>query len=78
MEAIPKEVILYETSDGNCPFNEWFMSLRNQKASNKIAIRLRRIEQGNLGDYKSVGKGVCEIRIDYGAGYRVYFGQVGD
>ena len=32
---------------------------------------------GNLGDYRSVGEGVCELKIDYGPGYRVYFGQIG-
>lgn len=40
-------------------------------------MRLDRIEQGNLGDYRSVGAGVFELKIDYGPGYRVYFGQVG-
>ena len=47
------------------------------KAITKIEARLRRLENGNLGDYRSVGEGVFELRIDYGPGYRVYFGQVG-
>lgn len=42
-----------------------------------IRARLDRVEAGNLGDYKAVDKGVWELRIDYGPGYRVYFGQVG-
>jgi putative addiction module killer protein len=42
-----------------------------------IRARLDRVEAGNLGDYKVVGKGVGELRIDYGPGYRVYFGQLG-
>lgn len=75
MEAIPKEVIVYETPDGKFPFTEWLDSLRDDKAANKIVKRIERIEQGNLGNYKSVGQGVCELRIDYSAGYRVYFGQ---
>ena len=37
----------------------------------------KRVTLGNLGNYRSVGEGVCELKIDYGAGYRVYFGQVG-
>ena len=78
MEASPREVILYQTSDGKRPYDEWLKSLRDSIARDKIALRIRRVEQGNLGDYKSVGKGVCELRIDYGAGYRVYFGQVGN
>ncbi|MEG4866791.1 hypothetical protein QUA97_25800 [Microcoleus sp. CZ3-B2] len=41
-----------------------------------IDKRLERVSSGNLGDCRSVGEGVCELKIDYGAGYRVYFGQV--
>lgn len=78
MQATPKEVIVYETPDHKIPFNEWLTSLRDKKAVDKITLRIRRIEQGNLGDYKSVGKGVCELRIDFGAGYRIYFGQFGN
>jgi putative addiction module killer protein len=42
-----------------------------------IAKRLRRVELGNLGDYRSLGAGVYELKIDYGPGYRIYFGQIG-
>jgi putative addiction module killer protein len=43
----------------------------------KIEQRLDRLRLGNLGNFRSVGEGVCELKIDYGPGYRVYFGQVG-
>ncbi|MGL4375929.1 MAG: type II toxin-antitoxin system RelE/ParE family toxin, partial [Microcoleaceae cyanobacterium] len=49
----------------------------DSRARQKIKSRLERITQGNLGDYRSVGEGVFELKIDYGSGYRVYFGQVG-
>ena len=46
-------------------------------AKTRILIRIRRLSLGNLGDVKPVGEGVSELRIDYGAGYRVYFVQRG-
>ena len=46
-------------------------------AKTRILIRIRRVSLGNLGDVKPVGEGVSELRIDYGAGYRVYFIQRG-
>ena len=76
-EASPREIQIYATPDGKCPFLEWLESLRDINARAKIRTRLDRVEAGNLGDYKPVGNGVCELRIDYGPGYRVYFGQVG-
>lgn len=78
MEATHKEVEIYETLDGKRPFTEWLNSLTDIKAKAKIIKRIERIELGNLGDYKSVGKGVCELRLDYSAGYRIYFGQLGN
>lgn len=69
MEAIPKQVEVYETPDGRQPFNEWLDSLKNKRT---VSI-LERVKLGNLGDIRSVGKGVYELKIDYGAGYRIYF-----
>lgn len=76
-EAYPREILIYETPDGKRPFSQWLESLRDINARAKIRARLDRVEAGNLGDYRAVGKGVCELRIDYGSGYRVYFGQLG-
>ncbi len=78
MDATPKEIGIYETLDGKSPFIEWLNSLKDINAKAKIIKRIERIKLGNLGDYKSVGKGICELRIDHGAGYRIYFGQVGN
>lgn len=77
MEAQPKEIQLYTTLDDKIPFEDWLNSLRDSQARAKIKIRLDRVEEGNFGDCKSVGQGVFELRINYGQGYRVYFGQVG-
>ncbi|MEH1889232.1 MAG: type II toxin-antitoxin system RelE/ParE family toxin [Nostoc sp.] len=63
--------------DGTDIFSEWLESLRDRKAKAKIRARLDRVEDGNLGDSKSVGDGVFELRIDYSSGYRIYFGQEG-
>ena len=77
MEAQPREIKNYLTADGRAPFSEWRAALRDGQAKAKIRIRLDRVKTGNLGDYRSVGEGVCELRIDYGPGYRIYFGQIG-
>lgn len=77
MEPQLRQIERYVTPNGKIPFSEWLDSLRDRRARVRIKLRLDRIEQGNLGDYRSVGAGVFELRIDYGPGYRVYFGQVG-
>ena len=77
MEATPKQVVFYETQDRRIPFDEWLNSIRDVRTKTVITTRVRRIKLGSLGEYKSVGKGVCELKIDYGSGYRIYFGQVG-
>jgi len=54
----------------------WFNGL-DAKAAARVATAMYRLEQGNLSNAKSVGKGVSELRIDFGPGYRIYFGQRG-
>lgn len=77
MEATPRELILYEIEDGRCPFVSWLDGLRDIRARARIKQRLDRVELGNLGDVRSVGEGVSELKIDYGPGYRVYFAEIG-
>jgi len=66
----------YLTLDGRSPFDVWLRALRDRRARARIRIRLDRVYLGNLGDYRSVGDGVYELRVPYGPGYRVYFGLV--
>ena len=77
MEAQPREIRTYITENGQSPFEQWLESFRDIRAKARIDNRLRRVRLGNLGDYKSLGAGVYELRIDYGPGYRIYFGQIG-
>ena len=70
------EVLQYETADGACPFEDWFNGL-DARAAAKVRTAVARIEAGNLWDVKPVGAGVSERRIDFGPGYRLYFGQDG-
>ena len=77
LRLIMLKLFEYVRTDGSCPFAEWFAGL-NKEAAAKVAIALQRMETGNLGDHKSVGQGVSERRINYGPGYRIYFGRDGD
>jgi putative addiction module killer protein len=54
-------------------FSAWLRRLKDARAKARIAARIERIKFGNLGDYKSLGGGMMEIRLDFGPGYRVYF-----
>ena len=71
------EIRYYVASDGRQPFAEWFVDLE-PVARAKVTRAIARMEQGNLSNAKSVGEGVLEYRIDFGPGYRVYFGRDGD
>ena len=77
MEVSEKQVENYVCPNGSCPFDDWMGSLRDQRAKARIRTRIARVRLGNLGDYEPVGNGVLELKINYGPGYRVYFGQVG-
>ena len=58
-------------------FAAWLDGLRDSCARARIQVRIERLAMGNPGDFKPVGEGVSELRIDYGPGYRVYFKKCG-
>ena len=74
----PVEIWQYQTKDGRTPVSEWLDRLRDATARARIVARLDRLAAGLLGDWKALGGGISELRIDHGPGYRVYFAQRGD
>jgi putative addiction module killer protein len=71
------EVREYIDQNGQSPFGVWSDRL-NREAAAKVAAALARIQQGNLSKAKGVGSGVFEYRIEFGPGYRIYFGKDGE
>jgi len=77
MEIKPREIRDYITPDGQVPFKEWLNS-QDGKTQTVILNRINRVRLGNLGDCKYLNEGVYELRIHYGPGYRLYFGELDD
>ena len=71
------EIREYIRPDGRNLFGEWFERL-NAEAARKVTTALYRLGLGNFSNAKGVGGGVFECRIDFGPGYRVYFGKDGE
>ena len=71
------EIREYIDREGISPYAKWFNRL-NAPAAAKVVTALVHMEEGNLSNTKGVGSGVFECRIDFGPGYRVYFGKDGD
>lgn len=69
-------ILEYNDTNGRSPYKAWFDGL-NAHAAAKVTVAVTRMGQGNLSNAKSVGGGVQELRIDFGPGYRVYFGRDG-
>jgi putative addiction module killer protein len=67
----------YLTPKGDGPFGAWFDDL-DPRAAAKVTVAVIRIGQGNLSNVKGVGSGVFEYRLNFGPGYRVYFGKDGE
>ena len=72
------ELRYYQALDGRQPFVEWLAALEDHEARARIQARLDIVSAGSLGDTRSVGEGVLELRVRWGPGYRVYFARVGD
>jgi putative addiction module killer protein len=74
---LPMAQIEYIDATGRNPFRVWFDDL-NAPAAIKVGKALYQLARGNISHVKPVGGGVSELKIDFGPGYRVYFGRDGD
>ena len=70
------DVLEYIDKDGKSAFGQWFERLSLQAAA-KVTAALERVTLGNFSNVKPVGEGVTEYKIDWGLGYRIYFGRDG-
>jgi putative addiction module killer protein len=68
----------YITDRGASPYRRWLKSLSDLRIRARIQARILRLELGNFGDYRPIGESVNELRLDFGPGYRIYFGIEGD
>ena len=68
-------IVLYKSENNSVPFEDWFSKLSDTKTRAIIKARLNRIRIGNFGDVRAIGSGIYEIKINYGPGYRIYYGQ---
>jgi len=70
------EVRHYVTRAGKDVFDDWVTRLADARAQAKIATRIDRLAAGNFGDCKPLRHGTCELRIDWGPGYRIYYAMI--
>lgn len=73
---VPFTIKYYKDSRGKSPFLEWFENLRDHIGRAKIKVHIDRLERGNFGNCRSLGNGLHELKVNFGPGYRVYFGLV--
>ena len=69
--------ILHCVCDGKDVFGEWLDGLKDVPGRALILKRIDRVEEGSFGDHRFVGRGVWELRVHYGPGYRIYYGEDG-
>lgn len=74
MEIVPRKIRIYMTQSGYKPYEEWIDACQDKKTRGIIRRRISRLSQGNFGDCERLNTYLYELKIDYGPGYRVYFG----
>jgi len=71
------EIRHYISRDGKDVFDDWLCELPDNRTQAKVAARINRLAAGNFGDCKALGRGLYELRIDWGPGIRVYYAMIG-
>ena len=77
MEVLKKTIRIYAMANGQCPYEDWLHGLKDVKGRAKIRKRVDRLADGNPGKYRYLGDRLFEMKIDFGPGYRVYYGEAG-
>ena len=73
--TLPQKVEVYQDKKGTAPFVDWLRSLKDIQARAIIRSRINRIRTGNFDNHRSIGQGIWELKLNYGPGYRVYYGN---
>jgi putative addiction module killer protein len=71
------KILVYADHHGHAPFESWFEKL-DARAQAKVTVALDRLKRGNVSNVTGVGESVFELKLDWGPGYRLYFGRDGD
>ncbi|NVD97010.1 type II toxin-antitoxin system RelE/ParE family toxin [Massilia sp. BJB1822] len=71
------EIVYYVQADGRTPLQEWLRRLPDRQTRARILIRFQRLAAGNFGDCKPITEGIWELHLDFGPGFRVYYGRAG-
>jgi len=77
-EQKSKRVLFHQLPNGKEPFVDWLNAMKDAKSRRRVLQRLSRLESGNFGDCKPLKDGICELRLHFGSGYRVYYAEQGD
>ena len=75
---LKKQLKIYTAINGKQPFIEWLESLKDKTVRYRIKERLDRVALGNFGDHKFIDDGIYELRLNFGSGYRIYYGNEKD
>lgn len=67
------KISIFVTNDGKSPFLTWLESIKDAQTKRRIQVRIDRLAVGNLGDCKSIGNNLYELRLFFGSGYRIYY-----
>ena len=78
MEARERRVLSYKSASGRFPYREWRNSLNGEDTEVAVDVRITRLSADNFGDSRPIGDGAFESRIDFGPGFRIYYGMDGD
>lgn len=74
MDVKPRDILYYTTANGKQPVRKWLESIKDSMTQAILYKRIRQAGMGNFGSFRSVGGGISEFKIDFGQGYRIYYG----